>query len=164
LDESLLGECVFNFWRGKNTMVDELLEEREGTGFSMARYEPMARLMSDEDLHFLKAQPGYNAEIGKKFSRERRRIFRLYLRELGREFNRLHASARVAVASMPAEQAPLVGILLRQQVRFWYEMAAVEMQLALKWTGLGAIDARGLVEAISVMHAEVSRLAAPTAA
>ena len=129
--------------------------------FSLARYEPMARLMSDEDLSFLKAQPGYRPEMGRKFSRERRRIFRLYLQELACDFHRLHARARVIAAGLAAEHAPVVGMLLRQQCRFWCEMAAIEMQLSL---GFGAVDARGLVEAIATMQMEVSRLAAPSPA
>jgi hypothetical protein len=129
--------------------------------FSLARYEPMARLMSDEDLSFLEAQPGYRPEMGKKFSRERRRIFRLYLRELACDFHRLHAQARVIAASLAAEHAPVIGMLLRQQCRFWYEMAAVEMHLSL---GFAGVDARGLVQAIATMQMEVSRLAAPSPA
>lgn len=136
----------------------------DDAGFSLARYEPMGRLMCDEDLLFLKAQPGYTAEIGRKFSRERRRIFRLYLRQLARDFHRLHAHARAAVASLSADHSPLVGTLLRQQVRFWYEMAAIEIKLSVSWVGLGSIDARGLVEALGSMQAEISRLAAPAAA
>ena len=129
--------------------------------FSLARYEPMARLMSDEDLSFLKAQPGYRPEMGRKFSRERRRIFRLYLQELSCDFHRLHARARAIAAGLAAEHAPVIGMLLRQQCRFWYEMAAVEMHLSL---GFGAVDARGLVHAIATMQMEVSRLAAPSPA
>lgn len=139
-------------------------EGPDDAGFSIARYEPMGRLMCDEDLLFLKAQPGYTAEIGKKFSRARRRIFRLYLRQLALDFHRLHAHARVAVASLSAEHSSLVGMLLRQQVRFWYEMAAIEMKLSVSWAGLGSIDARGLVESLGNMQAEISRLAAPAAA
>jgi hypothetical protein len=135
----------------------------EQVEFSLDRYEPMASLLSDGDLFFLKAQPGYTAEIGRKFSRERRRIFRLYLRELERDFSRLHAHARLVVASLSAEHASLVGILIRQQIRFWYEMAAVEMRLSLSWAGVTSVDARGLVEALGMMHVEINRLAAPSA-
>lgn len=131
--------------------------------FSMARYEPMTRLMSDEDLLFLESQPGFRPEIGKRFVRERRRVFRLYLKELKRDFKRLHAYAREMVASMPADHAPLVGLLIRQQARFWYEMTAVELRLSLDWMGSGAIDPSRLVNAIGSMHAEIGRLAAPAA-
>jgi hypothetical protein len=130
--------------------------------FSQSRYEPMARLLSAEDLRFLEAQPGFTPEIGKKFSAERRRIFRLYLQELARDFHHLHAHAAAVVASLPAENSALVGMLLRQRVRFWYELAAVEMRLSLSWTD--SLDVRGLVNAVGSMHAEISRMAVPTAA
>jgi len=120
--------------------------------------------MSDEDLSFLKNQSGFRSEIGKKFSQERCRIFRLYLQELAHDFHSLHAHARAVVASLPADQSPLVGMLLRQQVRFWYEMTAVEMRLSFGWIGAGSIHARGLIDAIATMHAEISRLAAPVPA
>lgn len=128
------------------------------TEFSPRRYEPMARLMDPADLLFLEAQPGFRPEIGKKFLRERKRIFRLYLRELAQDFHRLHAHARMAVASLPADHAPLVGMLVRQKARFWFEISLVEMKLSL---GTGSIQARGLVDAIAAMHAEIGRVAAP---
>jgi hypothetical protein len=123
----------------------------------------MARLLSDHDLDFLKAQPGFRPEIGKKFRRERRRIFRLYLQELARDFHRLHAHARAVVASLPAEHSALVGVLLRGQLRFWYEIASLEMRLTFSEVG-ASVDARALVEAIGAMHAEIKRLSAPQAA
>jgi hypothetical protein len=123
----------------------------------------MARLLSDHDLDFLKAQPGFRPEIGKKFRRERRRIFRLYLQELARDFHRLHAHARAVVASLPAEHSALVGVLLRGQLRFWYEIASLEMRLTFSEVGV-SVDARALVEAIGAMHAEIKRLSAPQAA
>ncbi len=131
--------------------------------FSFARYEPMAHLLGDEDLEFLKAQPGFRPELGREFRRGRRRIFRLYLQELDRDFRRLHAHARAVVASLPAEHSAMVGVLLRGQVRFWYEMAVLEMRLTFHWAS-GSVDARGLVEAIGAMQAEINRLSAPAAA
>jgi hypothetical protein len=130
----------------------------------MARYEPMAQLLNGEDLQFLKAQPGFRPELGKKFSQERRRIFRLYLQELAQDFHRLHAHARVVVASLPADQSPLVGLLMRQQLRFWFEMMAIETRLSLGMAEACSIHARQLVEAIAAMHAEISRVSVLSAA
>jgi len=130
--------------------------------FSCARYEPMARLMSDADLLFLKAQPGFRPEIAKKFTKERRRIFRLYLQELARDFHRLHAHAREIVAGLPAENSQLVGMLLRQKLRFWYEMTALEMRLSLNMPG--SLNARALIDVLTTMHAEISRVGVPSAA
>jgi hypothetical protein len=125
--------------------------------FSIARYEPMARLMSDEDLLFLKAQPGFRPEIGKKFRRDRRRIFRMYLTELACDFQRLHVHARAIAANLPADQSALIGLLIRQQLRFRYEMIAVQLHLSFDWTGAVSIQARGLIDALANMQAEISR-------
>jgi len=147
-------------WIYRNSKVEEGLNHVE---FSPARYEPMARLMSDEDLLFLRSQPGFRPEIGKKFSRDRRRIFRMYLQELARDFHRLHAHAREVAASLPADHAPLVGMLIRQQMRFWFEMTAIEMRLSLGWTATAVAQARGLIEALTAMHAEIGRVAVAAA-
>ncbi len=143
-------------YRGSKAREQPVLNHAD---FSFARYEPMTRLMSDDDLLFLKSQPGFRPEIGKRFHQERRRIFRLYLEELAADFHRLHAHAREIVANLPADHSPLVGILIRQQVRFWYEMAIVEMRLSFHLTGAVSIHARGLVEALAAMHAEIGRVA-----
>ncbi len=119
--------------------------------------------MADEDLAFLRAQPGYRPEIGRKFSRERRRILRLYLQELACDFHRLHAHARAMVAALPADNSPLVGMLLRQQVRFWYEMAAIELRLSLDLMPATPVHVRSFVDTLATMHAEIGRVTVMTA-
>ena len=145
-------------WTYTKSGVEEGLALKQ-VEFCAARYEPMMRLISEEDLLFLKSQPGFRPEIGRKFCRERRRIFRMYLQELTGDFHRLHAHARAIVASLPADHSPLVGMLIRQQVRFRYEMTAIEIRLSLNLMGTGSIRARALVEALAAMHAEIGRVA-----
>ncbi len=87
-----------------------------------AKYQPMARLLAEEDFQFLKSQPGYRPAIGARLLRQRRRIFRLYLRELAADFHRLHAEAREIVANSQQPDADLVWVLMRQQVTFWRVM------------------------------------------
>ena len=48
--------------------------------FSMERYEPMARLLAPEDVEFLRDTVG--ARMAARWARDRRRIFRLYWRDL----------------------------------------------------------------------------------
>jgi hypothetical protein len=156
---------VFRLWSYRSSNVEIGAEdglEVNQVEFSCARYEPMARLMSDADLVFLKAQPGFRPEIAKKFTRERRRIFRLYLQELARDFHRLHAHAREIVAGLPAENSQLVGMLIRQKLRFWYEITALELRLSLDMPG--SMNARALIDALATMHAEISRVAVPSVA
>lgn len=148
---------MFRLWSYRSSVMEEDLAPNQ-VDFSAARYEPMARLLSAEDLLFLQSQPGFRPEMAKKFTRERRRIFRLYLQELARDFHRLHAQARDIVASLPADHAPLVGMLIRQRARFWYEMTAIECSLSFNWMGSSVTHMRGLIDALAVMHAEISRM------
>src|SRR6476469_5982780 len=57
-------------------------------GFSIAKYRPMQRLLSREDLLFLRSQPGYDLSLEKSLCKDRRRVFRSYLKSLRRDFDR----------------------------------------------------------------------------
>jgi hypothetical protein len=108
--------------------------------FSIARYQLMTRLTAEEDFEFLSAQPGYRPETGARLRRERRRIFRLYLRALAVDFRSLHAAARKLVADAPERHADLVGVLIRSQFVFWWRMTLVEFRLLLSATRLPKLD------------------------
>jgi len=132
-----------------------------GSGeFLLSRYRLMERLLAGEDFLFLAAQPGYRPEIGAKLRRERRRIFRLYLRELAGDFRRLHAEARRMIANSTAEHSELVGVLMRQQLTFRFGLAAIELRLALNGLGLGLVDVRGLVDSVEAMRLDLARFLA----
>ena len=129
----------------------------DSLGFDMEHYRPMERLLAEEDLVFLEAQPGYRAEIGKRWKRERCRIFRLYLAELKRDFGRLHARARRLAADAEAGPNDLVWILMRQRVTFLCATAQLEVRLALARTGLGTVDAAPLIGMLEAMRADLTR-------
>ena len=136
----------------------------ESSGFSISRYQPMEHLLSGEDFAFLASQPGYQPEIGARWKRERRRIFRLYLDELKRDFRQLHAEARVIASHAGAESAELVSIVMRQQVVYWRAMAGLELRLALRTAGIGKVDVRPLIQLVEAMRVELARFSAPQAA
>ena len=136
----------------------------ETGGFSISRYQPMEYLLSDEDFAFLASQSGYEPEIGARWKRERRRIFGLYLDELKRDFQRLHAEARAMAANADAESTGLVGILMRQQVTFWRATAGLEVRLALRAAGIGKVDVRPLIELLEAMRVDLARFSSPQAA
>ncbi|MGD1095933.1 MAG: hypothetical protein ABSB35_28570 [Bryobacteraceae bacterium] len=139
-------------------------ESSDSEGFSLERYEPMSRLLAEEDFIFLAAQPGYRPEMGAKLRRERRRIFRLYLRELAQDFRSLHREARAMVAESQADHSELVGLLIRQRLVFLGAMTMVELRLAASRFSLGNVDVRGLLESIEAMRLDLARIAAPAPA
>jgi hypothetical protein len=139
------------------------LDSNEIAGFSLERYQPMGRLMAEEDLVFLKSQPGYRAEMGERWKRERRRIFRLYLSELKADFRKLHAHARELVAGSGADSAGLVEVLMKQQFTFAMATTALEFRLALQWIGVGKVDIAPLIELIEAMRLDLAQRTAPHA-
>ncbi|HML16080.1 MAG TPA: hypothetical protein VK419_03605 [Bryobacteraceae bacterium] len=133
--------------------------------FSLARYEPMTRLLHDPDLHFLEKQPGYRPEIGQKLRRERLRIFRLYLADLAADFRALHAAAREMVANSDAQHADLIAPLFRQQFTFWRAIASIEFRLMTGGRSLIPAEVRGLIDAMEAMRLALAGMApAPSAA
>lgn len=129
---------------------------RDDTGFSPERYEPMARLLAGDDLEFLRSYTSC-PKFAIRWERARRRIFRLYLRDLAADFHRLHAQSRALVAESPEQYSELVGVLMRQQVTFWRVVAALECRLALSAMGIGEVDPRRLISAIEAMRLEVEQ-------
>lgn len=136
---------------------------REASGFTIERYEPLTRLLADRDAAFLRQQSSC-PEIAARWNRSRRRIVRMYLRDLTADFRRLHADARALVAESPEQNAELVNVLMKQQIVFWREMLAVEMWLTASWLGIGRLSADRLVGAIAAMQGELIRSIQPISA
>jgi hypothetical protein len=139
------------------------LDSDDTAGFSLDRYQPMGRLMAEDDLVFLKSQPGYRAEMGERWKRERRRIFRLYLAELKADFHRLHAHARQLVAASGADSAPVLEVLVKQQFTFMMATTSLEFRLALQWIGIGKVDITALIQMVEAMRVDLSQRTAPHA-
>ena len=108
------------------------------------KYAVLERLGSGADLEFLRSLPGYTPKMEKRFLRERRRVFRSYLQELATDFRRLHLAARQLAAAAPEEHADLAPLLMKQQWMFWRSLMAVELRLAVQWTGVPAVNLRNL--------------------
>jgi hypothetical protein len=124
----------------------------------------MARLSADEDLEFLKQFENCRPHIVERWERERRRIFRLYLREAAADFHRMHAEARQLLAGAPEQYSDLVGLLMRQQVTFWRTLSAIELRLMLNALGFGKLDGARISSLIESMRAEVNRSITPASA
>jgi hypothetical protein len=129
------------------------------SNFSTATYRPMQRLLSDTDLKYLAAQPGISARTVKQLRRERRRIFRAYLRNLVRDFHRLHLAARMTLLYASEDRPDLAKALLRQRATFTWAVLMVEVRLVLHAAGFGPVDVKGLIGALESMQMNVGSLA-----
>jgi hypothetical protein len=159
----LLALLAVRLLRYRDMTDPESQSEMESEEFFATRYEPMARLVTPDDLAFLSSLPGYRSEVGAKLRRDRSRIFRMYLRELADDFHRLHSKARKMVTESQEPHAELVGILIRQQLTFWRAIAFIELRMLAPGAKLPKIDVPGLVETIEAMRSDLARITAPAA-
>jgi hypothetical protein len=151
-----LGSAAATFsliWAKRYRSFDSNDAARES--FSLARYEPMKRLLSEEDFEFLSRKPGVRPAMVRRLRAQRRRVFRAYLAELASDFNRLHRDARLMVATAPEEYSGLVGTLIGIQIRFWRALAAAEIHLTMHAVGAGRIDVSALLGPLEALHAAV---------
>ena len=127
--------------------------------FSLDRYRPMQRLLSEQDMLFLKRSPGYTKQMGKRWKRHQLVLFKMYLRELRLDFYKLHAEARSIVADTGMESSDLVRQLIRQRIQFEYATAKVELQISLAGFGMGAVSARPLLKTVEMMRKQLQTMA-----
>ena len=127
--------------------------------FSIDEYRPMLRLLSEDDYEFLAGQAGYESKIGSQLRRERRRIFRAYLRNLVRDFNRLQHAAKIMTVCAAQDRPDLAQALLKQQLTFTIAVVAVKARLALHTIGIGSVEVRNLLGTVDSLRAEIGHLA-----
>lgn len=123
--------------------------------FSIEKYRAMQRLLSREDFEFLENQPGFSAKVAGRFRAMRRRILRLYLADLGRDFENIYAVAKLCVLHSAEDRPGLALALLRQKWTFNYAIALAHVRLMLQPLALGRLDTGALVDAVDAMYGQL---------
>jgi len=160
----LFGTFVFVFLRLFRSEHSTQGEPLWLPAISPARYRPMERLLGAEDIVFLAAQPGFTRAMGRRFRAGRRKIFRAYLRNLARDFGRLHRAARLLMLCAPQDRPDFAAALVRQRFLFERTVLLVQWRLLVNWASGAAVDVSGLVSALETMNAQVRALATMPAA
>ena len=136
-----------------STFDPQWLEE-----FSVSKYRPMMRLLSEDDYAFLADQSGFDKKISSKLRSERRRIFRAYLRSLVRDFNRLHFCAKLMAAHASEDRSDVFAKLMKLRFTFSISVATVEARLLLHTVGFGVVDVRNLIDALDQTRTQLVTL------
>jgi hypothetical protein len=113
--------------------------------FSPARYRPMERLLSEDDFELVARKAG-DRSAAPRLRSERRRIFRLYLSQMNRDFTRLQTIGKLMVLYSPQDRSDLVWIMLRQEAKFRALWLSMHFRLVLHAAGIGNLGLGGLVE------------------
>jgi hypothetical protein len=128
---------------------------------SVDKYQPMGRLLREDDFRFLAAQPGFSKKMGRRFRAERRQIFRGYLRNLKKDFGRVSLALQILIVHSAEDRGNLASSLMLQRLLFALGMLAVEGRLALHAAGVGTVDVSGLVQSLQTMQDQMRLLLTP---
>jgi hypothetical protein len=130
---------------------------------SPEKYRPMERLLHEDEFRFLASQEGYSPEMGRRFRKQRRRVFRGYLRSLKHDFAGVSRALQTLIVHSAEDRGDLTAAVARQRFAFAAGLAAIELRLAFHAAGIGPIhiDARGMVDALETMQAQVRMLLMP---
>ncbi|HVW07962.1 MAG TPA: hypothetical protein VHC90_05240 [Bryobacteraceae bacterium] len=120
-----------------------------------ARYRPMLRLLSDDDLRFAARNPAIRAKLAAR----RRELFRGYVRCLTKDYGRLLASVRRIMVESGVDRPDLAKALTKNRFVFALALCRIELHLRLHAIGLGKVDISGLVEALDGLRATVNVMA-----
>jgi hypothetical protein len=125
---------------------------------SIERYRPMLRLLNQEDLHFLRAQPGFTPRMATDFRIQRCQLFQEYLRDLDSDFKRICMALKVLMVQAEHDRPDLASVLMRNQMTFAYGMTMVQFQLMFYRYGVGTVDITDLVKLLDGLRLELRAL------
>ncbi len=138
-------------------VTPEWLEE-----LSVDRYRPMLRLLSGEDLRFLRSQPGFKPSMEWKLRQQRCAVFARYVENLRADFQHAVLALTMLMMQSRHDRPELAAALLRPQLQFAAGLLLVRVQMLLYRYGFGTVQVGSLLRVFDTMRIEL-RAAAPAA-
>lgn len=129
---------------------------------STERYNPMLRLLEEDEVQFLKAQGNFEGRRETEFRTERTRLFREYLGCLRADFEQMSMAIRILMVQSCHDRPDLARALVGRQAVFAVTLALVHGRLILYRWGICGVDARGLMRSFEAVRLELRALL-PTA-
>ena len=126
--------------------------------FSVERYRPMLRLLSDTDLRFLCSQSSVTPQVVAHFRRKRCRILRGYLRSLAADFTRVVGALKLVMTQASSDRPDLAALLIRSQATFAACMVLAHSQLLLYRFGIGIVSVDAALKVFEGMRLELRTL------
>ena len=125
---------------------------------STERYQPMLRLLDEEELRFLSRQPGFTPKLEAQFRRQRCEVFRGYLRSLSRDFNRVFIALKLLMVQASSDRPDLAAALVRTRIAFTTALVAVHLRVLLYSFGFSSVNASELLRLFDGMRVELRTL------
>ena len=157
-----MGVLLFALCRALETprQVEESLDRLDD--LSIERYQPMMRLLDSKEIEFLRSQPGYTPQLGRRVRQERCAIFTGYLNCLRIDFHHASYAIKAILLQSEVDRPELSAFLLRSQFSFSWAMMMIRFHLALYRYGVGTVSVSSLLGQFDGMMIELRKLTPAT--
>ena len=125
---------------------------------SVERYRPMLRLLDNDDLRFLRLQPGATPALVGRLREQRCQVFRGYLRSLERDFRQASAALALVMMQSHSDRTDLIPALIGSSVRFAAGLFLVRCRLLLYRWDVGQEPVARLVSLFEGLQLELRAL------
>jgi hypothetical protein len=139
------------------------VETSEGMDLSWKDYRPLDRLLAPTDFDYLRSRGVEEAKI-QKLRVERRKIYRMCLRSLSQDFNRVHAALNVMIVQSREDRSDLVAELAKQRFAFYRNLMMVEFRLTMHACGFERMPAINLLQPMEILQSQLRQMAQAGAA
>ena len=125
-------------------------------------YRPLQRLLDPADFEFLRSRGVAEVKI-RKLRRERRAIYRLCLRSLAADFNRIQQALSLILVQSQTDRPDLAAQLASQKMTFYRGLLLAEASLAMHACGIDSIPSVDLLSPFTALQDQLRQLS-PAAA
>jgi hypothetical protein len=112
-----------------------------------AAYRPMNRLLAAEDFCYLQGQARLRPGLVRRLRQGRAAVLRLYLREMGADFGRIHAHCRAMAVHSPDPN--FASRIMKEVVRFYCQFGVLYAASFLPWCFDARVRGAILVDALA---------------
>jgi hypothetical protein len=130
---------------------------------SVDRYRPMFRLLEEDDVRFLRAQPGATPDLIKRLRRGRYQVFRGYLLSLERDFHRGFQALMLALVQSPSDRRDVIRAPIVSRMRFGIGIFRLRCRVFLYRWNVGHQSVAPLVNLFERLQSELLAVIPATA-
>ena len=129
---------------------------------SVDRYQPMVRLLGEDDLQFVRSHGGFRPSQVAEFRRDRCRVFASYLQCLHSDFQRVSMALKIIMVQSRYDRPDLAQLLVRSQRAFVFGLMLIQVRVLLYRWGLASVDVAGLLKLFDAARLELRALVPAT--
>jgi len=126
---------------------------------SADRYRPMYRLLDEDDIRFLRSQPGATPALVNRLRRQRCQLFRGYLRSLERDFCAASDALMLLLVQSPSDRRDAICALIRSRVKFAIGVFRIRCRLLFYRWDVGRESVAPLLSLFEGLQLELLALA-----